>query len=477
MTLRRGFEPRSTLSIFAYSRGTVMQTSSAVPENSSTESSWQEKRQARFQKWLAPPVQFVSTEAEQAYKTRVTRIIDTVCLQKPPDRIPCIPPAGSFPIFYGGSNLYKAAQDPEAAKSAWRKFICDFNDCDVLVGVMAGFAGKAMDILRSKTSKSPGRGLPEDAPMNQFVEGEYMKADEYDAFLKDPSDFFLRAYLPRAMGAFEGFQKLTPFRDAFGIATMFLGPAVLPEVQAGFQAIVDYGKEMAKSGNVAMEITKEGQSMGFPSWMTMGSHAPFDLIGDTLRGTRGIFQDMYRRPEKLREALDVVLSWSVDSIRMRGNSMPGSSPLAFIALHKGDDNHMSDEQFDTYYWPHLREVVLALIEEGFVPLLFAEGAYNRRLKAIKDLPKGSVIWWFDKTDMAEAKRILGDTQCIAGNVPASLVTTGTPQQVEECCRNLIEACGPGGGYMLTGGAHGHYTPAVGDNLRAMIDSVKKYGRY
>ncbi len=186
---------------------------------------------------------------------------------------------------------------------------------------------------------------------------------------------------------------------------------------------------------------------------------------------------MYRQPEKLREALDVVQAWEIDSIKRRGVSAPGVSPLAFIALHKGDDNHLSDKQFETYYWPHLRKVVLALIDEGYVPLLFAEGAYNRRLETIKDLPKGSVVWWFDKTDMADAKRILGDTQCIAGNVPASLVTTGTPQKVKEYCRNLIEACGPGGGYILTGGAQAHYTPNVGDNLRAMMAAAQEYGAY
>jgi uroporphyrinogen-III decarboxylase len=450
------------------------QTSTVVPPAPST---GEEKRQARFEKWLSPPVAFVSKEAEQAYKTRVARIVDATCLNKLPDRVPCVPPAGSFPIFYGGMNLYQTAQDPEGAKRAWRKFIHDFDDFDVLIGLMVGFSGKATDILQNKTSRSPGRGLPEDASMNQFVEGEYMKADEYDDFMKDPGDYFLRTYLPRAMGAFEGFRKLMPFRDAFGLPVTFLGPAVFPEVQASFQAIVDYGKEVVKSGNLSAEITREGQSLGFPSWLTMGAHAPFDLIGDTLRGTRGIFQDMYRQPEKLREALDVVLSWSVDSIRRRGPGMPGASPLAFIALHKGDDNHMSDRQFETYYWPHLRQVILTLIDEGFVPLLFAEGVYNRRLQTIKDLPGGTVIWWFDKTDMASAKRILGDTQCIAGNVPASLVTTGTAEQVKEYCRNLIGVCGPGGGYILMGGAQAHYTPAVGDNLRAMMDAAKEYGVY
>ena len=33
---------------------------------------------------------------------------------------------------------------------------------------------------------------------------------------------------------------------------------------------------------------------------------------------------------------------------------------------------------------------------------------------------------FDRTDMFKAKKVLGDNACIAGNVPASLLVTGTP---------------------------------------------------
>jgi uroporphyrinogen-III decarboxylase len=146
-----------------------------------------------------------------------------------------------------------------------------------------------------------------------------------------------------------------------------------------------------------------------------------------------------------------------------------------MPLHKGDDTFLSDKQFETFYWPTLRKVFMAMINEGLVPMPFAEGIYNNRLKQIADTPKSGVVWYFDKTDMAEAKRILGDTCCIVGNVPTSIVKTGTPQQVKENCRRLIEDCAPGGGYVLAGGA----SIDVGriENLRAMMDAAKEYGVY
>ena len=144
-------------------------------------------------------------------------------------------------------------------------------------------------------------------------------------------------------------------------------------------------------------------------------------------------------------------------------------------LHKGDDTFMSDKQFEEFYWPTLRRLFLAMIDEGLVPMPFAEGRYTSRLKQITDTPRSGVIWYFDHTDMAEAKRILGDICCIAGNVPTSVMMTGTVEQVKENCRKVIEDCAPGGGYILGGGAH--IDKGKMENLQAMMDSAKEYGTY
>jgi uroporphyrinogen-III decarboxylase len=77
--------------------------------------------------------------------------------------------------------------------------------------------------------------------------------------------------------------------------------------------------------------------------------------------------------------------------------------------------------------------------------------------------------------MAEAKKVLGNISCIVGNVPSSIIMTGTSAQVKESCRKLIETCAPGGGYILAGGA----SIDRGDiaNLRAMMEAAYEYGVY
>ena len=82
---------------------------------------------------------------------------------------------------------------------------------------------------------------------------------------------------------------------------------------------------------------------------------------------------------------------------------------------------------------------------------------------------------FDLTDMAKAKKILGKTACIGGNMPITLLTVGTAQEVKNYARNLIDTAGKGGGYIMFAGAV--IDEAKTENVRAMIDAAKEYGVY
>jgi uroporphyrinogen-III decarboxylase len=119
-------------------------------------------------------------------------------------------------------------------------------------------------------------------------------------------------------------------------------------------------------------------------------------------------------------------------------------------------------------------VIEGLVADGFVPYLFAEGAYGSRLETIADVPKGRTVWQFDHTDMRRAKAILGGTACIQGNVPLPLLQLGTPEEVTAYCRDLIEAVGPGGGFILDVGAV--VDEARDENMKAMIQAAKDSAR-
>jgi len=68
-----------------------------------TKMSWQEKVEARFERWLnAHGIEFDNEEAERSYKKSIEIFIDAVRMQKLPDRAP-IYISGTFLV----PNLYK----------------------------------------------------------------------------------------------------------------------------------------------------------------------------------------------------------------------------------------------------------------------------------------------------------------------------------------------------------------------------------
>jgi hypothetical protein len=437
-----------------------------------TQLSPEQKREERFKRWLAPPgIKFNSEEAERGYKSRVGRIIDAVLLREP-DRVPVELPVGFFPAYYAGMTLQNVMYDYNKLRGAWLKFLADF-DMDMYSAPYLVFPGKVLELMGHKLHKWPGHGLGPDVSSYQFVEGEYMHDDEYDDLIKDPSDFALRVRLPRISDAMKPLQKLSPLSTILGSPLGFVNACGREDIRSALLALAEAGKESARWMEAVRDCSRKALEAGVPSVSGGSGVAPFDRIGDYLRGTQGIIMDMYRQPDKLLEALEVLTPLIIDESISAANASGGA--FVFFPLHKGADGFMSDKQFETFYWPTLKKVILALIEEGLISVLSAQGSYMMRLQTVRDLPKGWVWWRLHQTDIAVAKEVLGSTACISGNVPSSLLYTGTPGEVEEYCHKLIEVAGKGGGYILSAGAA--LEKANPDNLRAMMKAAKEYGVY
>jgi uroporphyrinogen-III decarboxylase len=381
-------------------------------------------------------------------------------------------PVGNWPAYLAGTDLRTVMYDYDKLSSAWRQFYDNF-ETDVAVSPGMVLPARVYDLLDYKLYSWPGHGLSLNATGIQFVEGEYMREDEYDLLIKDPSDFWMRTYIPRVFGAFEPWKTLSPFTSIIEAPAAWFMPYTNPEMQAAAQRLIDVGNELSVWSRVIGEFGRWAQESGYPATRMTFAKAPFDTIGDTLRGTKGIIRDMFGRPEKLLEAVDVVADFTIRQTVAAASA--SKAYMAIFPLHKGSDGFMSPKQFEKYYWPSLKKVIQGLIDEGIRAELFAEGTFTSRLETVNEFPKGTVSWLFDRTDMAAAKRILGSRCCISGNVPSSLMVTGSPKEVKGYCRKLIEVCAPGGGFILTGGAH--VDQGNPDNLRAMMEAAKEYGRY
>jgi hypothetical protein len=433
----------------------------------------EEKQEEMFKTWLSPQgVKFITPETEKAYHDRAIRIKDVIQLRVP-DRVPVCANSGFFPSYHAGITLKKATYDYNKLSTAWRNHILDLQP-DAYGGSAIPGPGRAYEILDYKLCLWPGRGTATDASY-QCVEAEYMKAEEYDTLIQDPSDFLMRVYLPRIFGALESLKKLSSLANTVEMpfTGAYLVPYGTPEIQSALKALIAAGQDALRWRKAVAACERAVIDLGFPLLTGGSTKAPFDTLADTLRGTQGIMLDLYRQPDKLLEAMErltpLMIRMGVVGARTSGR------PLVFMPLHKGADGFMSDEQYKRFYWPTLRKVILGLVNEGLVPFIFAEGAYNTRLEIIKDIPKGKTVWLFDDTDMAKAKEVLGDTACIAGNVPISLLNTGRPDEVKAYCKKLIDVAGKNGGFILTGDAA--IDRAKPENVRTMVEFTKEYGVY
>jgi uroporphyrinogen-III decarboxylase len=438
-----------------------------------------EKQEAQFQKLLYPKdpqgnaLKFQSSEAEASYKASITRIKDAVQLKKLPDRVPVALLPSMFPFLSAGMTVEEAMYDYDKCAAAFRKFMLEFKP-DMHIGAAQAGPGKFYEILDYKLYKWPGHGV---APEHSYqcVEQEYMKAGEYDLLITDPSFYFRNFYLPRVFGALEGFTMLPPLTgilEIYGVAFNFI-PYALPPVQNTFKALFEAGAEALKWAMVIGGLNAELAILGFPNILGGFTKAPFDTIGDTLRGTRGIIMDMYRQPDKLLRALEaltpIMIGMGLGSAQQTGN------PQIFIPLHKGADGFLSDEQFKKFYWPTLKAVLLGLIEGGCIPFPALEGHWGSRLEIIQDIPRGKTMWMVDQTDMAKAKETLGKNACLIGNVSSSMLKLGTPQDVKNCVKKLIDTAGKGGGFIMSNGAF--FDEAKPENVKAMVEFTREYGVY
>ena len=442
------------------------------PENWK-ELTWREKREWRFNRWRAAEgVNFESAEARAKHDARVDRLIKAIKLEETPDRVPIDIAAGSFPAYYAGYDLKTVMYDAGKMREAWLKYARDFQT-DMMPNGGASCA-KVAEYMKTRTLKWPGGGLPETAALFQFVEEEYMREDEYEHYFKNPADYILRKFLPRTQEVFAPLAALGPIESFMGAGQQLMTAAGAPEFKEMAQNLLKAHEVSAAWGKVMGECFKACREMGYPAGGGGGGLAPFDTVADMLRGTHGSVVDMFRRPEMILEMCERVLPVTLENAVRNGEMF--DSPLLFIPMHKGDDVFMSDKQFERFYWPTYRKLLIGLIEEGYVPQPVVDGTYNRRLDYIKDLPRSGVAWVFEKTDMALAKKALGGIACICGNVRGAMMATHTPESIANYCRELIDTCAPGGGYILCLGSSiaGNINP---DNIRAIIETGETYGVY
>ncbi len=410
----------------------------------------------------------------QLYKVRAKRLQDTRELRQP-DRIPIQLPMSYLLAEMGGITNQEFLEKPEKAQELLEKAALYFQ-ADSIMGTMPSDP-RPLLMLGDRMTKWPGHGLSPNGQY-QFVEHEFMKAEDYDEFLEDPADWAVRTYLPRAFGKLQGFALLPRLgMNLFGcyhiLNSAALGdPAVLDSFKAYYEAIKLLYENAAASGKNIKRMADIGVPPG-----TLGGYnieAPFDFMSDTLRGMRGIMLDILQRPEKLLAAEDKVshflIKYAVESSQASGMKS------VMMPLHRGSDGFLSIAQFERFYWPQLKNLIVTFVENGITVGIFYEGVWDKRLKYLAELPKGKTVGWFQASDIFKVKEVLGDTMCIIGGMPNSLLQGGTVAEVRAYTKKLCKVIGKGGGYIMSVGV-GEMSGCKPELVKAWVDATKEFGVY
>ncbi|MBP2134229.1 uroporphyrinogen-III decarboxylase [Methanomicrobium sp. W14] len=418
-------------------------------------------------------------DAKEVYKEKITRL-DNVIKGKTPDRTPVLGLMTLFQAHYSGYTAKEIFFNPEKNKKAILKVAKDFDmdSISAIGGLDATFMGLSLlksspelvppakfmlgnyhQILGDVFTKWPGIELEDDAHP-QFIGSEIMKLDEYDQFIADPIGFLNSVALPR-------------------ICKNLANPGS-PKADA---ALSGYKAELAKSGAFQTDLVQSlaGQ-YGVPTLPMGWSYAPLDFVGDFMRDIKHVVLDFYRHGDKVKAAVDALTPYFIECAKVTGAIPPEVQKAAgtdivecFFPLHLNE--YLNPRLYDEYYWPSLRKVFEEVIKMGQTPYVLFEGRHDAHLETLLELPKGKVIGVFDKTDPRKVREVLDDHVVLAYGPPNSLLIGGTPQKVDSYMKSMLDDCKDGGMIVFPGVDGGISGNAKPENVKALIEAVKKYGTY
>lgn len=397
----------------------------------------------------------MGSDATARYHERQVRYV-TANYNYKPDRVPLRVFAEEFAARYCGYSNYEVACDLDLQFDVNRRFAVETGIDAIQTNSIVNWFGMQKALGWSITF--PGIGLPVDGtnqwtePVNE--EQAFLKADEYDEFIDDPTAFLANVWLPRFM------RNLNPPGE----------PVTFAHNMSLINGLLAYDLMFQTWGAKTAELIQAGIVPAVGSVLK----APLDILGDKLRGYVNLCVDLNERRDKVIAACEALMPHLFSLVA--GGADPAGITPSIIWMHRGGVPFISPRDFDGIYWATLKPIVQELWARGSQIILYAEGNWDRHLQAFAELPEKSVIFHVDKTDLVRAHKILGERFCLSGGIPNGLLASGTPDQVRACCKWAIDTAGREGGYIMDASALIMDDARV-ENVEAMIDFTLDYGTY
>jgi len=395
-------------------------------------------------------------DTELLYQQRITRYI-TAMRNEQPDRIPIRPFVAEFAAKYAGFTNQEVTHDYSKAFEAVCRCAADF-EWDAMVANMVYVWTGLTQAIGLKYYGIPGVEVDPEAGFQYLEPSEenaFMKEDEYDALIEDPTSFLYNTWLPRVSRDISPLGEASTYRNNLALVK-------------GGMAMLQY---FTAFGPQCLRLRQE---FGMPGAIAGILKAPLDIIGDKLRGYIGLTMDLATQPDKVLAACEA-LQPHLANVALGSADPARQLPVGFW-MHRGCVPFVTPNQFDAIYWPTLKPIIQELWKNGHQTLFYAEGDWNHHLNAFAELPDKSIVYHVDMADIFEVHRVLGHKFCLSGGIPNFILWHGTPDDVCGYCRKVIDGVAGDGGYIMDASAIMQNDTSI-ENLRAMTAFTQEHGSY
>jgi uroporphyrinogen-III decarboxylase len=371
---------------------------------------------------------------EALYQERLARIKKVINLE-PVDRIPVIYMAQAFAPCYMGMSMAEYCADPEAPLNVT---LATMDKLGGLDGINMASAGRLTSILPAlwlSRVAVPGRDLPPDS-LYQVREAEVMTPADYDVIINKGWQAFMESYLPKVADLVE-----------MGEAQSWL-VANLP------RAIALYREH------------------GYVAIVSNGVTTPFEYFCGG-RSMAKFYADLYRMPDKVQAAMDVVLTDIIEQ-SLNGARIGGTLGI-WVGGWRTASALIAPKLWDRFVWPYFVKIVNAVLDAGFTPVLHLDQDWTRDLARLQDLPAKKCIMNPDgMTNMKKFKELVSDRMAMMGDVPSSMFAAGTPEDITKYVGDLVSLFGSRG-LILCPGCDAPINTKL-ENMKAFIAASHEYGK-
>ncbi|MBN2507568.1 MAG: hypothetical protein JXQ71_12825 [Verrucomicrobia bacterium] len=393
---------------------------------------------------------------EQHYQERLSRYVTAMRNEKP-DRVPIRPFVAEFTAKYAGYTCQEVAHDYTKAFEAAVKCAKEF-DWDAVVANMVYVWTGLTQAAGLRYYGIPGIGIPHDVGFNYIEPPEeqaFMKADEYDALIDDPTGFLYTTWLPRVSTEISRIGEPSTYRNNL---------ALVKSAMAMLSYFVAFGPQIARLRS----------ECGTVSCLAGIFKSPFDILADKLRGYVGLTMDMHTQPDKVLQACEALMP-HLCHVGLTTADPDKLVPIGFW-MHRGCVPFINPKHFDSHVWPTLKPIIEEFWKHGHQTLFYAEGSWNYHLNRFRELPERSIVYHVDRDDVFDVHRKIGDKFCLSGGIPNVLLSYGTQAEVREFCKRVLKEVAADGGYIMDASAIMQNDVSI-ENLRVMTDTTREFGVY